>query len=266
MKIESRRSFLLAAAVFLLVGLLPRQAPPLTVFAAASLTDAFKDISGTFTRLHPGTTIRFNLAGSQQLVAQLEQGAQADVFASADESSMVYARDHSLISGEPLVFAHNRLVVIVPRANPMRIRTLTDLARRGVKLVLAGETVPAGRYSRDVLHNLSGATGFSPDYASRTLANVVSNEETVKGVVAKVQLGEADAGIVYRTDVTADLARIVTVMEIPGPQNVLATYPVAVVRGSALPEVASAFITFLLSADGQRILGRHGFLPAGSSP
>jgi molybdate transport system substrate-binding protein len=236
----------------------------ITVFAAASLTDAFRAVELTLRQENPGFEIRFNFAGSQQLVAQMEQGARADVFASADERWMNYARDHSLVEGEPVIFVHNRLVVIIPRTNPARIARLQDMMKKGVKLVLAAQAVPAGKYSRDMLQNLSRSDGFSTDYATRVLANVVSNEETVKGVVAKVQLGEADAGMVYRSDVTPDVSRFVTVLEIPDAHNVIASYPIAVVRCSASLEAARAFINFVLSPEGQGILRKNGFLPIAS--
>lgn len=238
----------------------------ITVFAAASLTEAFKGVSVVFTQQTPGTTIRFNFAGSQQLAAQLEQGAHADVFASADERWMTYAREHSLIDRDPAIFARNQLIVIMPRSNPARIGRLQDLAGRGIKLVLAGEAVPAGKYSRDILQNLSQVDGYPSNFQSRVLANVVSNEETVKGVVTKVQLGEADVGMVYRTDVTPELRRFVTVLEIPEAQNVLASYPIATVRGSSNAEGGRAFVAFVLSPEGQGIMRQHGFLPVSASP
>jgi len=126
--------------------------------------------------------------------------------------------------------------------------------------------VPAGRYSREMLQNLGRAEGYPADYAGRVVANVVSNEESVKGVVAKVQLGEADAGVVYRSDVTPDVARFVSVLEIPREQNIMASYPVAVVKGSSSPEGARRFVEFVRSPQGQQILERHGFQPIASSP
>ena len=250
-----------------LVGAVPSRAgTPLTIFAAASLTDAFKSVDEAFTRENPGTRITFNFAGSQQLAAQLEQGAQADLFASADGRWMTYAKEKSLVEGEPVIFARNWPVVITPTTNPARIHRLNDLAKRGVKLVLAADAVPVGRYSRDVLQNLSRAEGFSADYATRVVANMVSNEENVKGVVAKVQLGEADAGVVYRSDVTPDVARFVSILEIPREQNIMASYPIALVKGSRSPEVARRFVDFIRSPQGQRILQQHGFQPIGASP
>jgi molybdate transport system substrate-binding protein len=234
-----------------------------SVFAAASLADAFAEIARSFERAHPGVHVRLNLAGSQQLEAQLEQGAAADVFASADERWMTTAREHSLVAGEPQVFARNRLVAIVPRTNPARIGRLQDLARPGVKLVLGADAVPVGRYAREVLQNLSRATGFDPGYAKRALANLVSEEENVKSVVAKVQLGEADAGFCYRSDISPAVARFVRAIPIPDSANVVASYPIALVAGAAEPESAREFIALVLSPAGQQVLARRGLTPLG---
>jgi molybdate transport system substrate-binding protein len=262
---------LVVGCVTLLMGAVPgpiRVPPPrrITVFAAASLTEAFKDVATALARRDSSLIIQFSFAGSQQLASQLEQGAQGDVFASADQRWMDHARDDSLLSGAPVVFVRNRLVVIVPRTNPARIDRLQDLARRGVKLVLAGDAVPAGRYSRDVLQNLSQAPEFGRGFSGQVLANVVSDENDVKSVVAKVQLGEADAGMVYRSDITPAVARFVTALEIPEAQNVIAGYPIAVLRSSPDPAAARQFINFLLASDGQHILVEHGFLGAPSAP
>jgi molybdate transport system substrate-binding protein len=234
----------------------------LTVYAAASLTDAFNELGRTFETGHPGVTVQFNFAGSQQLVSQLEQGATADVFASADQRWMSHAAEKGLVEGDATIFAGNRLVVIVPRTNPARIGSLQDLARRGTKVVMAAEVVPAGTYSREALKNLAGAPGFPPEYDRRVLANVVSQEENVKGVVAKVQLGEADAGLVYRSDVTPAVSRFVRVFEIADPYNVVASYPIAVLKGAQNPQAARQFVDLVSSEEGQRVLGKHGFLRA----
>lgn len=234
----------------------------LRVFAAASLAGAFGELAGEFERTHPGVTIQLNLAGSHQLATQLEHGATADVFASADVRWMEHVRERLLLAGEPRRFARNRLVVIVPDANPGRIARLQDLARPGVKLVLGTRAVPVGRYSREMLQNLARIPGHDVDFARRAMANVVSEEENVRAVTGKVQLGEADAGIVYRSDVTPALARSVRVLEIPARANVTASYPIAVLRGAADPRAARDFVTLVLSPAGQRVLARHGFAPA----
>jgi molybdate transport system substrate-binding protein len=242
-----------------------QDATTLQVFAAASLADAFGEIGRQLERQRPGLKVRFNFAGSQQLAAQIEQGAAADVFASADERWMSYAREHDRVNGEPVIFARNRLVVIVPSTNPARIRRLQDIARGGVKLVLGADAVPVGRYARTVLGNLARDPAFGPDFAPRALRNVVSEEENVKSVVGKVQLGEADAGIVYRSDVTAAVARYVHVLEIPAGANVLASYPIAALSGGRAPEAARAFVDRVLSPEGQAVLERRGLIPAAST-
>jgi molybdate transport system substrate-binding protein len=236
----------------------------LTVFAAASLSEAFTELGHELERQRPGLTVRFNFAGSQQLAAQIEQGARADVFASADERWMSYLGDRHLLTGEPTEFARNLLVVIVPRANPARIGRPRDLARGGVKLILAADAVPVGRYSRTVLRNLARDPAYGPDYPRRVIANVVSEEENVRSVVGKVQLGEGDAGMVYRSDVTPPVARRVRVIEIPEAANVLASYPMALVRDAPSPSAARAFMDLVLSSAGQQTLARRGLIPVQS--
>lgn len=239
---------------------LAAQERSLTVFAAASLTEAFTEAGRIFESREPGLEIRFNFAGSQQLALQIKEGAAADVFASADERWMSTARDRGLVSDDSREFARNRLVAIVPTANPGRVDRLQDLGKRGLKIVLAAEAVPAGKYAREALRKLATAPGLGADYERRVLANVVSDEENVKAVVAKVQLGEADAGIVYRSDITAAVARAVRMLEIPKAYNVIATYPIAVLKDARNPMAARAFVAFLLSGEGQALLERHGLL------
>jgi molybdate transport system substrate-binding protein len=240
----------------------PSASPVLTVYAAASLTEAFGELGRTFEAAHPGTTVRFSFAGSQQLALQLEQGGSADLFASADQRWMDYATEKGLVVGETPVFARNRLVVIIPRTNPARITRLEDLTRRGTKLVVAAEAVPAGKYTREALTRLAATPGYPESYDQKVLANVVSQEENVKSVVSKVQLGEADAGVVYRSDVTPAVSRYVTLLDIPDDANVIAQYPIGVTKAAADPEAARQFIELVVSDAGQRVLQQHGLLPA----
>ncbi len=233
----------------------------LQVYAAASLSDAFSEIGHKLEQQRPGLTVRMNFAGSQQLVMQIEQGAAADIFASADERWMGDAKQRGLIAGEPEIFARNRLVVIVPKTNPARIRRLQDLARGGVKLVLGTDAVPVGHYSRTVLENLAREPGFGSDFATRALRNVVSEEENVKSVVGKVQLGEADAGIAYQSDITPSAARFIHVLVIPDGANILASYPIAVLAGAREPGAARAFLDLVLSPEGQAVLERYRLIP-----
>lgn len=243
----------------------PGTSTTLTVFAAASLTDAFRDLGRALERAHLGLTVRFNFAGSQQLALQLEQGAPADVFASADQHWMDYAAEKGLLAGAGIIFARNRLVAIVPRANPARIGGLADLARPGTKLVMAAAAVPVGRYSREMLGRLAHAPDFPARYVRLVRANVVSEEENVKAVVAKVQLGEADAGIVYRSDVTPSVARLVRVFEIDDPYNVVASYPIAALIGAKNAQAAAMFLDLVSSAAGQATLRQNGFMPAAAA-
>ena len=232
----------------------------LTIFAAASLTDAFGEMQEVLEEANPDLSIEYNFAGSQQLATQLAEGADADVFASANASQMTAAADAGVIDGEPVVFVRNRLAIIVPADNPAGLETPADLANDGVKLVVAAEAVPVGGYTLDVLDLMSADPEFGADFRSRVEANFVSHEDNVRQVVTKVQLGEADAGVVYVSDVTPDVREDVTIIEIPEAFNVIAQYPVApVVDGDA--ELAQAFIDFLLSPAGQAILEEWGFTP-----
>jgi len=233
----------------------------LTVFAAASLTEAFTIVGKILEQRHQSLRVTQSFAGSQQLATQIEQGARADVFASADQRWMAYIHARGLVAGAMSEFARNRLVVIVPRGNPARIGRLQDLANPGVKVILAANAVPVGRYSRDALEKLTRAPGFPQNYAARVLRNVVSHEENVRGVVAKVQLGEADAGVVYRSDVTPTSSPFVLLLEIPERFNVVASYPIAVLKAAANPDAAAAFVSLVLSPLGQRALRDHNFVP-----
>lgn len=262
----SWRRILSALAMLTLAAALYRRVreaatPVLTVFAAASLAGPFNEIAERYRQLHPGVMVRVSYAGSQQHAAYLERGAGADVFASADQRWMDRVRRRGLVSGLPVVFARNRLVAVIPASNPGEIDGLEDLGRTGgLKLVLAADAVPAGRYSRDVLRKLAQLPGFPADFERRVLANVVSEEENVNAVVRKVHLGEADAGLVYRSDLTPVLASRLEVLEIPESANVLASYHVALLTRAREPE-ARAFLELLLGNEGRATLVRHGFLP-----
>lgn len=235
----------------------------LTVFAAASLTEAFTAIGKSFESSHPGVQVQFNFAGSQVLATQIEQGARADVFASADQRWIRYAEDKKLLTNAPVLFARNRLVVVLPKSNPGAIDKLQDLARPGVKLILAGRQVPVGAYGREALSRLGSAPGFPPKFDQLVLSNLVSEEENVRAVVAKVQLREADAGIVYQTDVSANLRPQLRLLAIPDRYNPIAQYPIATVNGGSW--LGAEFIELVLSPDGQSLLARRGFMPPGST-
>lgn len=259
-----KRCIYALAAIFLVgcsrVGGEAAPVQPLTVFAAASLNGAFQELAAGFEAGHPGVKVQFNFAGSQILRAQLEQGASADVFASADEGNMDALVAAGLVQqGAATNFTANQLVVILPKGNPGQVLSLLDLARPGLKIILADPSVPAGRYARQVLDRLAGEAGYGAAYPGAVLANVVSLETDVKQVVAKVQLGEADAGIAYLSDAAAtpELLSI----EIPAQDNVTASYPIAALAHAHQPALAGDFIHFILSTDGQAILKKWGFSP-----
>lgn len=234
----------------------------LVVFAAASLTEAFEELGATFRAAHPGAIVTFNFAGSQQLAQQLASGAPADLFASANQQQMQVAVDGERIAADaPQPFVHNRLVVILPADNPAAITTLADLAKPGVKLVLADAAVPVGQYSLDFLARASTQPAFTATYGATVRANVASYEENVRAVLTKVQLGEADAGIVYTSDIIGAARDEVLRLEIPDELNVFATYPIAVVSDSMRPELAAQFAELVLSPEGQQVLAEYGFIP-----
>ena len=239
----------------------PNATATLTVFAAASLAEPFEEIGRAFEARpeNAGVAVAFSFAGSQQLARQINEGAPADVFAAANPEQMdVVAAEGRVDASGVRIFAENRLVVIVPEDNLAGINALEVLARPGLKLVLAAEEVPAGRYSLEFLRKASADPQFSETYEAEVLANVVSYEENVRAVLTKVQLGEADAGVVYATDAAA--GGKVGVIEIPQALNVAARYPIAVVSGSQNEEVAKRFVEFVMSQEAQDILSGYGFV------
>ena len=225
----------------------------LTISGAASLTDAFGEIGAAFEAENPGITVSFNFGPSDGLATQINEGAPVDVFASASPRWMDAVQDEgSGVSGR-VDFAKNRLAMIVPSDNPAGIEDIEDLAEDGVRLVIAAEGVPAGDYAREVFANAG--------IADAAMDNVVSNAEDVRTVVTAVASGEADAGVVYVTDVTSDVADQVASIEIPDEINVIATYPIAVVSGSEEADLAQRFVDYVLGP-GQQTLAEHGFLRA----
>lgn len=216
------------------------------VFAAASLTDVVAQFAEEFTAT-TGADVRLNLAGSQTLVTQLVEGAPADVLITADTAQMRRAVEAGLVAGEPIALATNVLTIAVEAGNPLAVRGLADLARADLVLVLAAEEVPAGRYAREILER----AGVDARPASR--------EQSVRAALGKVVQGEADAAIVYASDVVAAGPRV-TDVPIPSEENVVATYPAAVLRGAPAPEAAQAFVDLLLSVRGRGVLRAYGFV------
>ncbi|MBI3941587.1 MAG: molybdate ABC transporter substrate-binding protein [Chloroflexi bacterium] len=234
----------------------------LTVFAAASLTEAFTEIGKQFEASHPGSKVVFNFAGSQQLAQQLAQGAPADIFASANKTQMDAAiKAGRVVSGTKRTFARNRLVVIYPKDNPAGLKEPQDLAQPQLKLVLAAKEVPVGQYTLDFLDKAVKDPAFGPSFKNGVIKNVVSYEQDVKAVLAKVALGEADAGIVYTTDITPGSATKVGRLDIPDALNMIAAYPIAAVSDSKHTTLAKDFLDMILNPPGQQILVKYGFIP-----
>ncbi len=234
----------------------------LTVFAASSLTDAFDELGAAFEEVHPGVQVVSNYGGSSQLATQILEGARADVFASANEAQMQRLMDANLLEGSPELFARNYLVIIVPASNPAEITSLEDLGKPGVRFLLAVPGVPVRDYADRVIGSLDQDPSTSTFHADQVYANLVSEEDNVRQVAAKVALGEADAGIVYSSDVTPDLAPNVKRIEISASRNMVASYPIGRLAGSAHLTIAQEYITFVLSEQGQAILAHWGFDPS----
>jgi molybdate transport system substrate-binding protein len=218
----------------------------LIVLAAASLTGVFESIEDRFTPMHPGISTKFSFESSATVAAQVQQGIEADVIATADEETMAELESADLLDEPPQVFALNELAIIVEPGNPQDVQGLSDLARDDLKVVLAAEEVPAGAYARQALD------------AANVEVEPVSLEEDVKAVVSKVSLGEADAGIVYLTDAKAAGSAVSTVT-LPQEQNVVARYPIAVLDAAPNGRLAEDFVALVLSEDGRRALAEEGF-------
>lgn len=230
----------------------PAGTTELTVFAASSLTAAFTQIGSHFETANPGTTVTFNFGSSGDLASTIESEGTADVFASASGTYMDDVSDKVGID-DRVDFVQNKLVIITPPDDPANIANMEDLAKPGVQVVLAAEGVPVGDYARQGLES----AGIKND----VLANVVSNEEDDASVVAKITAGEADAAIVYVSDVTSAVAPQVVAVEIPDDVNVIATYPIAVVSTSTNAALAQSFVTYVTGSEAQATLADFGFLP-----
>ena len=245
----------------------------LTVFAASSLTEAFTEVAAAFQDEYPGSSVVLNFDGSQRLRFQLEHGAGADVFASADQRQMQLAQDAGLLAGDAVNFASNQLVIVVPKSESAAktangdgplVESAADLSRKGVKLALAQAEVPAGSYARAVIQRMSQDPSLGPGYAASVLANLVTDEPNVRNVLQKVALGEVDAGFVYYSD--AQVVPNVSVIQVPDQASVEAAYTIAVLEDSGQPDGAQDFVGFILSGPGQEILRSHGFgAPTGES-
>ncbi len=235
------------------------QGGTLTVFAAASLTDAFGEIAKDFEEQNPGVKVCTSFGGSSTLAAQIQQGAPADVFASADEAQMENVQQEGLLTGEPKTFVRNREVVVAPKRNPADIQSFEDLSGSGIRLVLAAEEVPAAEYAEDILRKAAEDQEYGPEFRRVVLDNVVSREEDVRAAVNRVVVGDADATFGYASDVTPDIRDEVKVIEIPENLNIVAKYPVAILESTEDKELARKWVDLVLSEDGQGVLEKWGF-------
>ncbi|MGH2488942.1 MAG: molybdate ABC transporter substrate-binding protein [Candidatus Limnocylindria bacterium] len=251
------------ATVLVLAACAARPSAPepveLSSYGAASLANALEQIEAAYKSVNPSIRLVIATDSSAALRTQIEQGAPADVFLSADTSNPQQLFDAGLTQGGVTFFASNALVVIVPLDNPAAVATPADLARPGVTIVAAGDEVPITRYAGELVEALAQLSGYPADFADRYAANVASREDNVQAIVAKIELGEGDAGIVYRTDALASGS--VRTVEIPEEANVVATYAGVVICTSPHPDAARAFLDWMAGPDGRAILAEFGFLP-----
>jgi molybdate transport system substrate-binding protein len=235
------------------------QQDKITVFAAASLTEAYNAAGPAFTK-KTGIAVTFNYGGSDTLATQIKQGVPVDVFASANDAQMKAVSDAGLVAGTPKAFAKNRLVLISSKGAALKFASPADLAKPGAKVVLAAATVPVGGYARATFAKLNGTTGYPADFPASVEKNVVSNELDVKAVVTKISLGEGDAGVVYSTDVTASVAPKLNVLPFPSAVAPDIEYPIAALKNAPNAKGAQAFVDYIISPEGQAFLKVRGFI------
>lgn len=232
----------------------------LTILAASSLIDAFGELGKTFEKENPGVKVRQSFESSSTLLAQIQQGAPADVFASAAQEEMNAAAKDGLVKGTPQVFVKNREVIMVPKDNPANIESLRDVAKPNIKLVLAQKDVPAADYAIEILGKANAKYG--DDFEEDVLSNVVSREADVRASVNRVVVGDADATFGYASDFTPDIRDRVKVIPIPPDLNIIATYPIAALEDAKDPELAKKWVDLVTSEEGQRVLEKWNFEPA----
>lgn len=252
---------LLAALVLATSAGALKEPEELTVFTAASLTEAFTEIGQMY---EDETDIRvvFNFDGSQMLRTQIENGAYADIFVSANIKQLNALKNNGYLNNSTIsIFTENRPALIVPRDNPANIHNVSDLARPGIKIVIGVKEVPIGGYALQILDKLANDTAYGLEFRGNVMANVVSNETNVNYIVSKVALGEADAGIAYKSDATGKLATTITMIEIPDEYNVIAEYPMGILRESKYPAGAVEFVNLVKSDAGRAVLEKYGFDP-----
>ncbi len=234
-------------------------AAALTIFGAASLQGALAKAKTAYETTNPGTTLTISTDSSSALETQIEQGAPADVFLSADTTNPKKLVDAGLADGAAVTFAGNKLTIVVPTANPAGIETPADLAKTGVKVIAAGDTVPITKYATQLVGNLAKQPGYPANFVDAYTANIASKEDNVKALIAKIELGEGDGGIVYVTDAKASTK--VKTIDVPDAANVPATYEGVVVKASKNAVAAKAFLDWFAGPDGQANLSSLGFLP-----
>jgi molybdate transport system substrate-binding protein len=238
----------------------PGEGRGLTIFAAASLRWAVGDAARRYEAIDPTVEITVATDSSATLATQIAEGAPADMFLSADLANPQRLVDAGLADGDLIAFARTELAIITPGADPGAVARPADLARPGLRIIAAADEVPITRYATQLVEHLGRLDGYPADFAARYAANVVSREDNVAAIVAKIELGEGDAGIVYVTDAVS--ADAVATVDIPTEANVQATYAGIVVRDPDDPEAAHAFLDWLASPDGHAVLATYGFLPA----
>ena len=237
-----------------------KQGGTLTILAASSLIDAFGELGKTFEKQNEGVAVKQSFESSSTLLTQIQQGAPADVFASAATEEMDTAVDDGLVAGKPQVFVKNREIIMVPNDNPADITEFEDVANPGVKLALAQKDVPAADYALQILDKANAQYG--PDFKKDVLANVVSREADVRASVNRVVVGDADATFGYASDYTVDIRDRVKVVPIPPDLNIIATYPIAALNDAKDPGLAKKWVELVTSKEGQRVLKKWNFEPA----
>jgi molybdate transport system substrate-binding protein len=232
----------------------------LTILAASSLIDAFGELGETFEQQNEGVTVKQSFESSSTLLTQIQQGAPADVFASAAQEEMGKAVEDGLVAEQPEVFVKNREIIMVPKDNPAGVKEFRDVAEPGVKLALAQKDVPAADYALQILDKADARYGSS--FKKDVLSNVVSREADVRASVNRVVVGDADATFGYASDYTVDIRDRVKVVQIPPDLNIIATYPIAALKDAEDSELAKKWVELVTSKEGQRVLEKWNFEPA----
>ncbi|MGD0953919.1 MAG: molybdate ABC transporter substrate-binding protein [Methanotrichaceae archaeon] len=258
-----KRIFAVVIAVLVLAtsACYAQESKEITAFTAASLTGAFTEI-GQMYKNETNISVVFNFDGSQVLRTQIENGAYADIFVSANTKQMNLMKNEGFMNNSSItVFTRTKPVIIVPKDNPAKIQNISDLAKPGLKIVIGTKDVPIGDYTLQILAKLANDSAFGPGFTKKVMANVVSNETNVNYITSKVALGEADAGFAYKSDITKDLASKITKIEIPDKYNVIAEYPMGILKQSKYPAQAQEFINLVKSDKGMAVLEKYGFEP-----